>query len=317
MEIAFVMNQYFLIAQLLNLLSYSQTNFLFLRILFLGAALFYIIYGLTQEIIMVDYVFFNFLFFILNLRGAILLYRQLIPPSLSKELEDIYYQFYSKYMNKSDFRLLFSIASKQTYKISSILVKPGNGFSSMFYIPNIPNTYSIYVKQEGSYKQSPNTWVGILEFSNLISNTKKITNKELQYNKYFWMLKLNIVKEVKIEKKNTCDSLLNLNYDGNLSFDINLNENLIDKSNEDTVLMYEFDLIKLFDIFNNHERGEIIKKTLYSLWLERCSEYVKGRNEVNFNRAQEDKRFLRSVSKEYNINESQFLTNNLERETKV
>ena len=110
MEIAPFMNQYFLIAQILNLISYSQSNFFFLRVLLLGAAFFYIMYGATQDVVLIDFVLFNALFFLINIWRAINLYVKIIPPDLSSEEEEIYFSYFHKYMNKSEMKLLFSIA---------------------------------------------------------------------------------------------------------------------------------------------------------------------------------------------------------------
>ncbi len=73
-------------------------------------------YGLTQDVVAIDFVLFNSLFFFINICRAINLYVKIIPPELTVEEEGIYLSYYNKYMNKSERKLLFSIASRQTYK---------------------------------------------------------------------------------------------------------------------------------------------------------------------------------------------------------
>ena len=140
------------------------------------------------------------------------------------------------------------------------------------------------VNQEGLFELSSYSWVGILEFLDLISENSKLTQNDILYSKCFWKLKLRIeVLDEIVKKESLISNTLEL---------FNINEPLLseEKKTNEEIVIYEFDLIKLFDIFNNNENGEKIKKILYSMWLEICSKHVKERNEVNLMKVREEKK---------------------------
>lgn len=297
------MNQYFFIAQVFNLLSYAQSNFLFLRILFLGSAFFYIVFAATLDVVVLDMILFNIVFLLINVWMAIGLFVELIPPKLTKEEEDMYYSYFSKYMTKQQMKLLFSVSSRQVYTVSSTLIKPGNGFNSMYFIHKIPSNCRAIVTQQGEYEQKENCWVGILEFLDLISENSKITKDTLQNTKCFWKLKLRF--EIDTNQKASNENFLD-RRNSNASYAEEFNLPLLGKKGrpqdtmallieplkleEESMIVYEFDLVKMFQIFHNHSSGASIMKILYSMWLELCSHFVKQKNEINVSAIKKEKK---------------------------
>lgn len=399
-----IFNEYFLIAQILNLFSYYQSNFLILRLLFIGSSLFFVIFSLTAVPIIIDILIFNLTFFIINIWRSIPLFLNLVPPKMTIELEEIYSKCFSRFMRRKEFKDLFRIASRQIYRISCSIVKQGNGFSSLFFIPDIPENCSASINQYGGdYALNPYCWVGILEFLELISAQQKLTKTTIKHNNCFWRLrfKVNInnilipaegfnklgkpetkkedfkdyilkdidesekivtneekneinsiidslskkqkkAKEVKTETRdlkkikinqyqqeakqisfNVLDAkvsgvevddakdnadveelnkILNINMISKQSFNKDcrfsipkitpsptptekllkhylFNDTPKQTEKSDAFIIYEFDLSKLVDIFNNHPNGSDIMKALYSMWLEHCSDIVKKKNE--------------------------------------
>lgn len=367
MDVKPFMNIYFLFAQLLNLVSYYQSNFLILRILFLGSATFYCIYAATSDIVIIDFLVFNIIFFFINLSRSITLFKEIIPPNLTNEEADIYNSYLGKYMKKNEMKTLFSIASKQIYKVSCTLVNPGNGFSSIYLIYRIPVNSEVLVTFEGVHKQSNFAWVGILELLDIILDHKNYLNNLIDKN-ISWSLKLEIkffknntdnYFNFKTSSKSSCHSYNDNNNKSNNSsiicnnsntfFDnkiLNLNSkyetnktkldkinsnfsknqyldnllktekelikinkiisnnrkdsrnsyfNLEDKNkNNNFLIIYEFDIFRLFEIFDKDKNGYNIKKSLYSIWLEACSEFVKMKNEANLT-------YVKTIKRKSNI----------------
>jgi hypothetical protein len=363
--IEWVFNQYFLIAQVLNLASYSQSNFLILRLIFIGSSLFFCIFTITSHPLTIDILLFNLTFFIINIWRSIPLLKELVPPNLMPELEDMYNKYFYKFMRKQEFKILFASASRQVFKISCSIVKPGNGFSSLFFLPLIPENCKAIITQHGSdYLINSYCWIGILEFLELLSTSdKKLTKHTIKNNNCFWRLKLRLEinrtitpadafklveddKENFKENKNDFfeDDKVEINnylalmtkksntsnlsrriakvYDGqkneksdeedNKDFDelskilfkekweikqyvtnresfnkmnIKQKNNFLletvdlNKEEQDYLVVYEFDLLKLVEIFNLPSNGSSIMKALYSMWLELCSDIVKKKNE--------------------------------------
>jgi len=56
------------------------------------------------------------------------------------------------------------------------------------------------------------------------------------------------------------------------------------------LVVYEFDLNKLCYIFNHSPSGPTIMKSLYSMWLELCSDIVKRRNEKSVTEVKRQRR---------------------------
>lgn len=346
-ELHLVFNQFFLIAQVFNIISYSQSNFLVLRLLFIGSSLFFVIFAVTSNPVAIDVCIFNFTFLFINVWRSIPLLKDLVPPKMSKELEDIYQRYMWKYMRKQDFKFLFEKASRQVYRISCNIVKPGNGYSSIYFISKIPpNSKAIIYQWSSKYFLTNYTWVGILEFLELISNNNPITKNSIVKSNIFWKMKFKVEinnkfttddydfkeededpenKEISkivkfIDEKNP--ETLNISLSGakfkeerqatvnksfselGLAFEADLNElnNILNneedncnqnndvnhyldtkQSNdidniEENLVIYEFDLNKLVEVFNNESFGSNIMKALYSMWLESCSEIVKKKN---------------------------------------
>lgn len=363
--IEWVFNQYFLIAQVLNLASYSQSNFLILRLIFIGSSLFFVIFVVTSHPLTIDILLFNLTFFIINIWRSIPLLTDLVPPKLIPELEDMYNKYFFRFMRKQEFKILFASASRQVFKISCSIVKPGNGFSSLFFLPAIPENCKAIITQHGSdYLLNSYCWIGILEFLELLSTSdKKLSKHTIRNNNCFWRLKLRLeinrtvmpadvfklvdddkekVKnnendffdEDNVEINNYLALMTKKSNTANLTrriakvYETQKNEKFDDEENkdyedlnrilfkekweikqfitnresfnksavkqqnnflletvdtnkeeQDYLVVYEFDLLKLVEIFNLQSNGSSIMKALYSMWLELCSDIVKKKNE--------------------------------------
>lgn len=438
LSIVYIFNQYYFIAQVLNLASYSQKNFLILRLLFIASSLFFVIFTLTSKPILIDILLFNLTFFIINIWRSIPLFMDLVPPKLNRELEEIYNKYFYRYMRKQEFKMLFKKASRQVYKISCSIIKPGNGFNNLFFIPHIPNNCKVFLGQYGSdYQLSPYSWVGILEFLEFISTfNNKITKYNIRNNNCFWKLKLKLeIGDIKLpsdlittntlesndkrydndndkikeqdflydvdddEKKSFNNTLkiisksksisntdkitiINNNNteitnnnkvivphnhiakynkgkqdlisttksinrsvseiheadeadakllndilfplskkkkDNTTSFDYSYAKNatrknsfdenlfLLENKNKDEdyedqfVVVYEFDLMKLESIFNNQSCGSDIMKALYSMWLEHCSDIVKQKNEKSHEFVKTSKRTANLFNNQFSV----------------
>ena len=345
--IEYVFNQYYLIAQCLNLISYSQSNFLILRLLFIASSLFFVIFAITSDSLQLDTCLFNLTFFIINIWRSIPLFMDLVPPKLSSELEEIYNNYFHRFMRKQEFELLFSKASRIVYKKSCFLVKEGNGFSSIFFIPSIPKNCeaTTILKNNQEYNIKEYSWLGIMEFLNMISDHQKLTKSTVFKNTGYWEMRIKLdfssydsstkllekksdnkvsnfsnkpeiaskfvpTKELKVKEKRECyfssKKDISINIVNNVEDDQNdyieltkllFNEsevnsilknykkndnNTIDSSDDiDYLIVYEFDLIKLVEIFKTESFGPNIMKALYSMWLEVCCFLVKLKNEKN------------------------------------
>lgn len=353
-ELHLVFNQFFLIAQVFNIISYSQSNFLVLRLLFIGSSLFFVIFAVTSNPVAIDVCIFNFTFLFINIWRSIPLLKDLVPPKLNKEKEVIYHSYMWKYMRKQEFKFLFDKAFRQVYRISCNIIKPGNSYSSIYFIANIPsNSKAIIYQWNAKYFLKNYSWVGILEFLELAALNTTITKNSIIKSNIFWKMKLKVdinskyvaeefgFKDEEEDAENKDNTKLDTNVDRfdrkavqkvnnsilsmsglknkednqnivNKSFSdvgiafeadlIELNDILANVDDKETnqhdepnsyyetkqtteqdyidenLVIYEFDLNKLVDVFNNDSFGSNIMKALYSMWLESCSEIIKMKN---------------------------------------
>lgn len=264
------------------MLSYFQTHFLMLRMLFVASSIFYLIFSLQSSPILIDLVIFNSIFLFINISSSIPLFLKLIPPKLNHELQDIYSSYFKKYMSKNEFRFLFKHASRRTYRVTSTLIKPGNGFSNFIFIPRIPDNCKITVSTREEYEQRNFSWVGIIEFLELISSQGGLSKELLDSSNPVWKAKF------KIEFSNINKGVQSI-HEQDSDEESEEKQPELGKSEDmlNSLRLYEFDLYKLNEVFNNPDMGNSIMKALYSIWLLNCSYIVKQKNIKGFSTSKE------------------------------
>jgi hypothetical protein len=131
--------------------------------------------GLRYPTIFLDCQIFNLIFIVLNGYFSFKLIIKLIPPEFSTEERRLYNKYFSRYFKPHEFRKLADVARRRVYRVSSNLINQGNGFSSLFFVVDIPDddNISINLKIGGSVvKKLLNfAWIGIVEYTELISNS--------------------------------------------------------------------------------------------------------------------------------------------------
>jgi hypothetical protein len=281
-EISFFTNEYLLIANLLLLFSYLQTNMLILRLIFVAAYIFFFIFFLTLDVISLDNVIFSLLFCFLNIYLSIPLISSLVPPDFNTEQREIYAHHFKDYITPRELHELLQVGKRKVYKVNSCLFKAGHEFSSLFFVYKIGKNCKIEIKtgKKKTLNIKQYSWIGIPEYLQLLS-TKSSIEKALEDNYTGeWKIQANLYVNISTGR---CDS----GYSPNDSIEDNINANSEeyplkegDRSTgettlltEDVIVLYEFELKDIEKVAN--KLGYTIMRGLHSIWLKYCSTIIK------------------------------------------
>ncbi len=266
-----ILNEYILIANILLFLCYIQSNLLMFRLMFISACLFLILNSLNTPVISIDNVIFCILFTMINVYLAIPLIKKIIPPNFSKEQKEMYQNHFNGYLLPIDLKKLFDISRRKIYRVSTKIIRSGNEFSSLFFIAKKGSKCEIKLQmQRKKYDLSENSWVGIMEYMNLIATKNSLSKAVKEFNTGEWGVNL----KVKIENQYEFENENEYEYDKNFIGD----DKTIYQNNDQedyTVIVYEFELKKLSELFNDKAFGQPISRGLQSIWLNYCSDIVK------------------------------------------
>lgn len=279
--IAYFFNEYIFIANCLMLMCYIQSNMLMLRLLFIAANLFFLIFSLTVPVINLDAVLFNVGFLVVNLTLSIPLVKNLIPPHFTKEQKEIYRNHFRNYLSPIETFVLFSFVRRKICRVSSTIEKMGNEFSSLYFVAKIGKNCKVNLQgKKKSFELNESSWVGIPEYLNLISRKDTLIKALKEFDTGEWGATLNVKVELP-EESEEAGSFLSEEAEPhhdkhNISvhkFDKSEHTILFDEDN--TVIIYEFDLRNIDKIFTKTDCGNNIMRGLHSIWLKYCSEVVK------------------------------------------
>jgi hypothetical protein len=237
---AYFTNEYLFLANLLLFIGCLQTEVLLLRLLFIAAYTFFIIFYLTLGGSSLDSFLFSILFLIINIYLTIPIINSIIPPDFNPEDKEMYINQFINYLTKRELEEFLKIGKRKVFRVSSNLVKMGHEFSTIYLITKIDNNCKVKLKSNlGKLILSEYSWIGIPEYLNRISSVDDYRNE----------YKVSIKLEVE-----------------------NINDNLHD---DNTILMYAFELTDINKLFENQQN---IMRGLYSIWLRHCTLLIKQKD---------------------------------------
>lgn len=282
-QIEYFFNQYIFIGNILLFFCFFQSNMLMLRLLNISAYIFFLIFPLTFEIINLDFAVFTTLFILINIAQSIPLIQALVPPKLNSEQRIIYRNHFQNYLSPVQLFDLLTVHRKKIYRVSSLAIKFSNEFNSIFFIAKIGKNCKCILKGRRFNLPAPEySWIGIPEYLSLMSKGCSLKESIDNFNTGEWQVGLNI----EISHENSSfrnDKLIKENFHNVLHLDnSNINEPLLNRDNsfvkydeDSTVIIYEFDLRKIDELFSNSPQGPSIMRGLHSIWLKYCSDVVR------------------------------------------
>lgn len=272
-EIRLFMNEYMFLANVLLFLCYLQSNLLMFRLLFTGACLFLLIFSLSGDIISIDTVIFNLLFVIINIKLAIPIIKNLAPPKFTHEQKEIFKNHFRNYLTPIELNVLLKSQRRKIFRVSTPILKKGNEFSSLFFVAKVGKNCSVELKSNKRvFELTENSWVGIPEYLNVISRKESLHRALKDFDTGEWGLSMNVVMEEDLNEV----SGDNINNNSELLGDSRNQSRDLSRVDEDnTVIMYEFELSALDSVFSDPSHGTAIMRGLHSIWLQYCSNIVK------------------------------------------
>jgi hypothetical protein len=286
-EVYFFSNEYILIANLLLLFSYIQTNILILRLVFVAAYIFFFIFALTLPTINIDNVIFSLLFCFINIYLSIPLISSLVPPEFNQEQRDIYANHFKDYITPRELKELLQVGKRKVYRVNSCLFKPGHEFSSLFFIVRIGKNCKVELRSSNKKRLihtiTDYSWLGIPEYLQLLS-TKNSIHQALEDNDTGeWNIQANVYTNMHLRRESGTGSQI-LSLDDNIVIhglgEDNVNQKETSRSaldatllGDDSITLYEFELKDIEMVAN--KVGYSIMRGLHSIWLKYCSHIVK------------------------------------------
>jgi hypothetical protein len=258
-------NEYYSLANILLLLSYIQTNMLILRLVFIAAYIFFLLFSLTLPEVSVDGILFSIFFCFVNAYLSVPLINAQIPPEFNQEEKEIFINHFRNHLTPKELEEFLKVGKRRVYRVNSCLFKTGHEFSSLFFIVKLGKSCKIRLKSTmiKNMNIAQYSWLGIPEYLSIIS--KKSLTKAINANDTGeWKVQANIF----------------IDYEGNSRIDASRDEYSLDITNEtvfidNRVILYEFELKDLDRVFNNTINGRSILKGLQALWLKYCSSIIR------------------------------------------
>lgn len=281
-EIKYFNNEYIFIANCLLLISYLQSNMLVFRLFFIAACIFFVIFSLTTPVVAIDGVIFNILFTLMNIILSIPLIKNLIPPNLNPEQKEIFRNHFKNYLIPIELDHLLKKGRRRIYRVSTGMIKVKNEFSSLFFIAKIGKNCNVELKtKKRIFDLNVYSWIGIPEYLNVISSKESLFKALKDFDTGEWGVSLNIfVDENSVNKAENDSGIFEKNDNtlGGLEFDdkINIcNDTYIGTDEDYTVIVYEFELRHIHEVFSDASYGLSIMRGLHSIWLKYCSDIVR------------------------------------------
>jgi hypothetical protein len=276
-EIGYFSNEYLFVANCLILLCYLQTNMLMLRFLFIAGNMFFLIFCLTAPVIRIDSIIFNISFILINVWLTVPLINNLVPPHFTKEQREIFKNHFKNYLTPKEVEILLSYHRRKIYKVSSQIEKMGNEFSSLYFIVKIGKNCSVYLKsKKRSFDLHEYSWVGVPEYLNVISRKEVLLKALKEFDTGEWGANLSVSVLPPDENVEDDNSSLHNEKEQQINVSVHHGDHTISPVDEDnTVIIYEFDLRNMDKIFTNKDHGLSIMRGLHSIWLKYCSEIVR------------------------------------------
>jgi hypothetical protein len=255
------------------LLCYIQSNILMFRLLFIAACIFFTIFSITSPIIKIDLVIFNILFTLINIYLSIPLIKNLVPPEFTKEQKEMYKHHFRHYLSPVELHILLSHHKRRIFRVNSSVVKFGNEFSSLFFIAKIGKNCSVKLKSKKLTFEAPlYSWIGIPEYLHLMSEKESLIKALKEFQTGSWGASLS----VNVGRGTESQFLYDQQEDAQMFVldQINADQSR-DMSDENCVIIYEFELRNLDKAFKNSSYGLTIMRGLHSIWLKYCSDIVR------------------------------------------
>jgi len=288
------MDHYLFIANVLNLLSYLQTKLLLLRMMLVAASVFLCLFSFNLPTFYIDNFIFNLSFVIINIYLSIPLFKELIPPNFTEEEKEIYKKHFKKYLKAVEFKHLLGNFRRRVYKVSSSVTNRGNGFASLFFVAKMPKqtpcSITLKLGKIPINELKEFSWIGIVEYISLIKTYGSI-RKALELNETgIW----NVDCHITLSKgfKSPTSARLNMIEDKVSVLDTQAFENSSvddddvdflanDKSKENEVVIYEWDLEALDKIYSHKAYGTSILNGLHAIWLKYSSKIILSGRKYN------------------------------------
>jgi hypothetical protein len=275
-EFKFFMNEYMFLANFLLFLCYMQKNLLMFRLLFISACLFFLIFSLTLPVISIDTVLFNITFVLINIMFSVPLIKNLIPPKFTKEQKEIFRNHFKNYLSPVELNLLLSHHRRRILKVSTTVIKSGNEFSSLFFIAKIGKNCRVELKSKRrNFDLVEYSWVGMPEYLNLISKKESLNQALRDSDTGEWNVSIHIEVNQETDfclEHEDCENEIRVQTNTNVN---NSRDTYNLKDEDNMVILYEFELNHMNQIFSHGTHGGTIMRGLHSIWLKYCTDIVK------------------------------------------
>lgn len=291
-EYSFFANEYLVTANILLLITFLLKNQIMFRMVLISAIVFLVFYNLSFPTLFLDVFITNLAMLFINIYNVLKLFRTIIPPVLDKESLYIYQKSFSKFLTKNQFKKLIEVSKRRTFRVNSHIALAKNGFTSLYLIVIIPENGEVKLRFKETFIASLEelSWIGVVEYVELLT-TSKVEEVIKKGNTGYWgvdtIVQFDTRKNRSISKNR--DSFL----DESKSVDIvDLNNSKVSRDdtdesediseldddeirNQKEVIVYEWTLQDLCQIYSDSEDGNALKTSLHSIWLEHLAKFLK------------------------------------------